>query len=67
MKAKSCFCFLSRSQSGCQPETILSPKRHLAMSEVILGCYNLGEGGGLLLASGEWGPRVLLNTLQCTG
>lgn len=38
------------------------------MSGYIFGCYDWGNGGwsGVLLASGEWRPRMLLNIPQCT-
>lgn len=58
MKAKLCFCFLSMSHSGCQPETVLSPKGHLAISTIIFDCYNLGVEWRQLLACSGWGPRA---------
>lgn len=42
------------------------PRGHLASSGDVLGCHNWCRRE-VLLASGRWRPRMLVNTLRCTG
>ena len=51
--------------NGSQSGAILPPKGHLATSGDIFGYHN--QARGVLLASSEQRPRMLLQVLQRTG